>query len=198
MTYQETFILEDIGQEGLLNIFSGGFNMKKNKKIRVLTRKDKKAISLIVAILFISSVFASWIIFSHKEVEAASPGIDLNAYPVPPGGETRLTLSPTQFVGKVATAYRAAREIPEVLDKVYCYCDCELNFGHKSNLSCFVDEHAANCGICLDEALDAFRMVQKDLSVEEIKERIDAKYGKRLKQYSKSERVRLISFMQDI
>ena len=35
------------------------------------------------------------------------------------------------------------------------------------------------------------------VSIEEIKERIDAKYGKRLKHYSKSERVRLISFMQD-
>jgi hypothetical protein len=57
--------------------------------------------------------------------------------------ETRPTLSPALFVGRVAAAYRIAKEIPEVLDQLYCYCRCAENFGHKSLLSCYVDRHAS-------------------------------------------------------
>ena len=57
--------------------------------------------------------------------------------------ETRPILSPDRFVGKAARAYQIAREIPEVLDKLYCYCRCRENFGHKNLLSCYVDNHAS-------------------------------------------------------
>jgi hypothetical protein len=60
-----------------------------------------------------------------------------------PGGERRATLDPTLFTGSVARAYQVAREIPEVLDKLYCHCQCIENSGHFSNLSCFVDRHGA-------------------------------------------------------
>ncbi len=60
-----------------------------------------------------------------------------------PGGERRPTLDPTFFTGSVARAYQVAREIPEVLDKLYCHCQCIENSGHLSNLSCFVDRHGA-------------------------------------------------------
>lgn len=60
-----------------------------------------------------------------------------------PGGERRPTLSPALFTGVVAQAYQLAREIPQVLDQLYCWCKCIENHGHKSNLSCFVDSHAA-------------------------------------------------------
>src|SRR6202795_4877773 len=57
--------------------------------------------------------------------------------------ETRPTLDPAQFVGKAAATHRVAREIPEVLDQLYCYCGCDKHEGHKSLLSCFTDGHAA-------------------------------------------------------
>jgi hypothetical protein len=57
--------------------------------------------------------------------------------------EKRPTLSPQQFTGRVRDAYAVARTIPEVLDKLYCYCRCRENFGHKSLLSCYVDTHAS-------------------------------------------------------
>jgi hypothetical protein len=57
--------------------------------------------------------------------------------------ETRPTLSPERFSGRIKKAYRIAREIPEVLDRLYCYCRCRENFGHKNLLSCYVDNHAA-------------------------------------------------------
>jgi len=57
--------------------------------------------------------------------------------------ETRQTLPPTIFSGRVRKAYQIARDIPEVLDKLYCYCMCKENSGHKNLLTCFVDNHAA-------------------------------------------------------
>lgn len=59
-------------------------------------------------------------------------------------GETRPTLDPEQFRDDATRqAYRIAREIPWVLDSIFCYCYCEESAGHKSVLSCFVDTHAA-------------------------------------------------------
>ena len=57
--------------------------------------------------------------------------------------ETRPTLPPSLFSGKVREAYAIARDIPEVLDQLYCYCRCRENFGHKNLLSCYVDNHAS-------------------------------------------------------
>lgn len=60
------------------------------------------------------------------------------------GGETRPVLEPSLFTGQVYAAYAAAREYPEIMDQVYCYCSCDnppLN--HKSLLSCFTDRHGA-------------------------------------------------------
>ena len=59
-------------------------------------------------------------------------------------GETRATLDPNQFPdSQVRKVYRIAKEIPWVLDSIFCYCYCESSIGHKSLLSCYVDNHAA-------------------------------------------------------
>jgi hypothetical protein len=57
--------------------------------------------------------------------------------------ETRPTLSPERFGGKVRRAYTIAREIPQVLDELYCYCRCRENFGHKNLLTCYTNTHAS-------------------------------------------------------
>ncbi|MBI4635782.1 MAG: hypothetical protein HY727_05480 [Candidatus Rokubacteria bacterium] len=57
--------------------------------------------------------------------------------------ETRPTLDPARFVGRAALAHQVAREIPDVLDQLYCYCECDKHLGHKSLLSCYTDGHAA-------------------------------------------------------
>ncbi len=57
--------------------------------------------------------------------------------------ENRPTLSPQRFTGKVRSAYEVARAIPEVLDRLYCYCRCRENSGHKNLKSCYVDTHAS-------------------------------------------------------
>jgi hypothetical protein len=43
-----------------------------------------------------------------------------------------------------------------------------------------VDDHAANCSICLEEALLAYRLEKEEkLKPEQIRERIIAQYGSR-------------------
>ncbi len=61
-------------------------------------------------------------------------------------GETRETLEPSIFRDPmIKEAYRVAKEIPWVLDSIYCYCYCKESpvFRHKSLLSCYVEDHAA-------------------------------------------------------
>lgn len=93
------------------------------------------------------------------------------------GGETRATLQPSNFSGQTAHAYQAALEIPEVLDSLYCYCDCEKHSGHKSLLSCYVDEHAAACDICIYEALMAHELHKKGVGIDAIRKAIDERYA---------------------
>jgi hypothetical protein len=57
--------------------------------------------------------------------------------------ERRQTLDPERFVGKARAAHLVARESPDLLDQLYCYCECDKSIGHKSLLSCYTDGHAA-------------------------------------------------------
>lgn len=74
-----------------------------------------------------------WIAEARARVgsmSAVSPG------PVP--------LSPLLFTGQAARAYQVAREIPDILQQLRCYCGCDKPpFNHTSLLSCYLDNHAA-------------------------------------------------------
>ncbi len=94
------------------------------------------------------------------------------------GGETRATLSPANYTGDTARAYEAAREIPEIIDSLYCYCDCKKHFDHKSLLTCYVDEHAVYCDICIDEALMAKELHDQGMDVLAIRKAVDEKYSR--------------------
>ncbi len=88
------------------------------------------------------------------------------------------TLSPELFTGNERLAYQAAKEIPQTLAQLPCYCHCDKGFGHKSLLSCFESEHGENCGICIGEALMAHNLEKRaKLNVAQIRERIITAYG---------------------
>ncbi|HVF49524.1 MAG TPA: CYCXC family (seleno)protein [Pyrinomonadaceae bacterium] len=88
------------------------------------------------------------------------------------------TLAPQMFSGKQQEAYRAVKEIPQTIAQLPCYCHCDRGFGHKSLHSCFVDDHAAHCAVCVDEALLAYRLQkQEKLTPARIRERIVAHYA---------------------
>jgi len=50
------------------------------------------------------------------------------------------TLDPDLIKGKDREGYQIAKEIPEVLAQIPCFCGCEA-VGHENLLDCFVDEH---------------------------------------------------------
>jgi len=50
------------------------------------------------------------------------------------------TLDPNRIQGEDRKGYQIAKEIPEVLAQLPCFCGCEA-VGHKNLLDCFVDEH---------------------------------------------------------
>jgi hypothetical protein len=86
------------------------------------------------------------VMFLGVTVEGAQKGLSLGKDESLRRGETRATLDPNMFNDPQARkAYMVAKEIPWVLDSIYCYCNCEESpaFRHKSLLSCYVDNHAA-------------------------------------------------------
>jgi uncharacterized protein with PCYCGC motif len=87
------------------------------------------------------------------------------------------TLDPEGFTGKTKEAYRVVRENPQLIAQLPCYCYCDRGFGHKSLQSCYVDDHAAHCAVCVDEVLIAYDLQKQGLSAQQIREKLVAQYG---------------------
>ena len=88
------------------------------------------------------------------------------------------TLDPASFTGITRDAYRAAREIPVTLAQLPCYCHCDQGFGHKSLYSCFEDDHASHCDVCVREALLALKLEKEQkMSPAQIRDTIVAQYS---------------------
>lgn len=90
----------------------------------------------------------------------------------------RPTLPPEKFSGKQRAAYQAVKAIPKTIAQLPCYCECDRGHGHKSLHSCFEDDHASHCAVCVDEALLAYQLEKVGkLRPEQIRERIIAQYS---------------------
>lgn len=102
--------------------------------------------------------------------------------------ETRQTLDPSIFARQeiVENAYKIAKEVPGALDGLFCYCYCALNpnFKHKSLLTCYVDDHAAKCMVCMREAYIAKKMTEDGKSPREIAEYVKGIYLKEQQDHS--------------
>lgn len=88
------------------------------------------------------------------------------------------TLDPQLFSGKTRVAYQAAREVPEVLAQLPCYCGCMSGFNHRNNLDCFHDEHGVECAMCQDIAIDARKMWENGYEIERIRQAVKDKYNR--------------------
>ena len=89
---------------------------------------------------------------------------------------------------KFQDAYRFAMSNPHDLETVPCYCGCGA-LGHMSNLDCYIrevaadgkttfDDHARNCGICIDITQDVMMLKGQGKLPSAIRAFIDAKYSK--------------------
>jgi Protein of unknown function with PCYCGC motif len=73
-------------------------------------------------------------------------------------------------------AYEAARRVPQVLDGLFCHCNCAKFHGHRSLLTCFESNHGAYCDICMQEAMMAAEMTGSGQSLAQIRKAIDARF----------------------
>jgi hypothetical protein len=88
------------------------------------------------------------------------------------------TLPAAGFFGKTRDAYEVAKKIPQTLAQLPCYCECDRGFGHQSLHTCFEDDHASHCAICVDEALLAYKLQQEEkLTPDQVRDRIIAQYS---------------------
>ena len=88
------------------------------------------------------------------------------------------TLSPDLFTGQTKAAYAAVKEMPETIAQLPCYCRCDREMGHKSLHTCYVDDHAAQCGICMNSALKARKLKKEKKTIKQIRDALEAEYGK--------------------
>jgi hypothetical protein len=86
-------------------------------------------------------------------------------------------LDPSKFFGRAALGYSAAKQAPEVCEKLFCYCGCDMTDSHSTLLDCFVCEHGADCQICQDEAIVGLHMKQEGKSLLKIQKSIDEAFS---------------------
>lgn len=104
----------------------------------------------------------------------AGPG---GKHPDPrPGITSEGVLSDEHVPEKSKKAYAAARELPQILDGLYCHCDCADRDGLRSLLSCFETRMPFNCGLCRGEAELAHKLYLDGKSLDEIRAAIDKRY----------------------
>jgi len=147
------------------------------------------ALLVVAAVLMINSAYNPPQVTAVKNAEQtpAPPPHDHSAaaqtmpahFEVPPSKSSLgPTLDPNSFTGITRDAYRAAREIPVTLAQLPCYCHCDRGFGHKSLYSCFQDEHASHCDVCVREAVLALKLEKEQkMTPAQIRDTIVAQYS---------------------
>lgn len=117
---------------------------------------------------------------SETEAAGARPVTLASASILPPMVQTAPPM--------VQEAYRFAVANADVLQYVPCYCGCG-GMGHTSVRSCYVkedrpdgtirwDDHALGCGICVDIARDAMRMLREGKDLRQIQDAVGTEYGR--------------------
>lgn len=120
------------------------------------------------------------VLSSETEVSPATATAEVSAsgqHPAPrANASAEMVASPARYskYPRIADTYRKAREIPEILDGLYCHCDCARHAGHRSLLECFAGDHAAGCDVCLSEAETAYLLNWRGRPLDAIRTQLDA------------------------
>ncbi len=132
---------------------------KRRKKERIqekIQEKKKKKSALrgyIIAaliVLVLAGVGGGYFLWNRAQSDSANSLNSLSdpestkasVLPATPRRPRPQTLSPALFTGRAAEAYQVAREVPELIEQMPCYCGCYEGNEHQNNLDCYVDKHA--------------------------------------------------------
>jgi Protein of unknown function with PCYCGC motif len=91
----------------------------------------------------------------------------------------QVTLDPSRFFGEARAAYAVAEKKPALLAQLHCYCGCDKELGHQNLLDCFRTEHGSHCPICTGEAVEAAKLADEGLPVEQIRRVLRDRYAQR-------------------
>lgn len=95
-----------------------------------------------------------------------------------PNGELPAVLDPDKYSGQARAGYAACKEVPQICDKLFCYCGCDLTDCHGSLLDCFTNDHGEDCHICQEEAIVALKLHKKGKTLTAIQKEVDKKFEK--------------------
>lgn len=98
-------------------------------------------------------------------------------WPAVPRPVRPVTLDPSPYAGRVREGYRIAKEQPELLERMPCYCGCYLKDGHQNNLDCFRDRHGETCDMCVAIAIRAEQLAKRGYNTDDIKAVIDRAFA---------------------
>ena len=118
--------------------------MGKNNKKKKSPKGRKSQLLPFFAVLGVIFVSLAVLMATKPDPNASNPVAPATGQLI----ENRPVLSPALFTGKVAQAYRAAMEIPKVLDGQYCYCHCKKMETRTLRLGFLpkIDSNVRRCG----------------------------------------------------
>lgn len=170
---------------------SAGFNLLvpdrpalKDLALKVRGMKKPVLNGLLLAVLIIDLTVQA----ARAEAEARAAGLPAANQPAVNKAATdkpasaglliKSVLDPEKYFGKAKLGYMAARLCPEICEKLFCYCGCDVTDEHSTLLDCFTSDHGVDCYICQEEALIALKMKREGKSLAEIQKAIDLQYEK--------------------
>ncbi len=139
---------------------------------RVKKRTSSKLSSTLKALLplILFSALIAWLVWPQTPSQTSLGTIE-GRKPV---------LNPDLFKGVVREAYMTAKQYPELLEQIRCYCGCDNPMHtpyHRSLYECFTDTHGSNCQVCVDEAILARNLYLEGKTPAEIRSIIDQRYA---------------------
>ena len=73
--------------------------------------------------------------------------------------------------------YTMAARIPQILDGLYCHCDCHERDGLRSLLDCFHGDMGTTCAICQGQVRRVHELHEQGRSLNDIRKILDREYG---------------------
>ncbi len=126
--------------------------MAQTKKTKIPSGGSRRRVAIAVAVgllLVVGLGIYLWVRSTGKSAAAAASDATADQVlttkvilPAIPRRPRPVALPAEQFTDPaIRKSYEVARNNPELLEQMACYCGCYSNPGHTNNLDCFVDKH---------------------------------------------------------
>ena len=145
----------------------------KERQDRAASRRSFLGVIAGTAVAIAAGAKPAWARFRratrHVDHPEPRPGIDASRV---------LTSEQLADAPNVIPIYDKVRQIPEIVDGIYCHCGCAELPGYRSLLICYEEKGMAKyCVICQGEGNLVYRLHQSGKSLDQIRAAIDARFA---------------------